>query len=111
MDTICIYEPQLSLLQHAYHPHSWGVDFNNMLSSSKPPSENVIGWLSWDGMPAVVVRDPDSGGLTAWSSAEPGKRWRTVDVRDVASEGRALSESDWKAAFERWFPNPSLSPK
>jgi hypothetical protein len=74
-----------------------------MLTSSKPPSENVIGWLSWDGMPALVVCDPADGGLTTWSSVEPGKRWRTVNVRDVASEGRTLSESDWKAAFARWF--------
>ena len=62
-----------------------------MLTSSKPPSENVIGWLFCDGMPALVVRNPADGGLATWSS---GKRWRTVDVRNVASEGRSLSESD-----------------
>jgi|TARA_B100001964_G_scaffold172280_1_gene189653 hypothetical protein len=74
-----------------------------MLTSSRPPSDNVIGWLSWDSMPGVVVRDPANGGLTAWSSVEPGKRWRTVDVLDLASEGRTLSESDWKEAFARGF--------
>ena len=77
----------------------------------EPPWDQVIEWYSWDGMPVVVVRNPSSGGLKAWSSADPGDPWRTVDVLDVASEARKLSESDWKAAFERWFPNPSLHPK
>jgi len=74
-----------------------------VLTSSRPSSDNVIGWLSWEGMPVAVVRNPSSGGLKAWSSADLGDPWRTVDVLDVASEARKLSENDWKAAFARWF--------
>ena len=74
-----------------------------MLTSSTPPRDNVIGWLSWDSMPAVVVRDSVSGNLAAWSSSSPGRRWRTVDVSDVLSEGRRLSESDWNSVFGHWL--------
>ena len=74
-----------------------------MLTSSNPPSEKVVGWPSWNGMPAVVVRDPANGGLTASSSVEPGKRWRIVNVLDVLSERRKFSESDWNSVFVRWF--------
>jgi|TARA_B100001971_G_C18254172_1_gene580640 hypothetical protein len=77
-----------------------------MLLGSKKvalPWGEVTDWYSWDCMPAVVVRDPAGGGLTAWSSADPGDPWRTVNVLDVASEGRKLSESDWQVAFVRWF--------
>ena len=68
-----------------------------------PPAKNVVDWLSWDGMPVVVVRDPESGNLAAWSSSSPGKRWRTVDVSDVLSEARRLSNSDWNSRFETWL--------
>ena len=68
-----------------------------------PPSNNIVERLSWDGMPVVVVRDPESGNLAAWSSVEPGKRWRTVDVSDVLSEARRLSYSDWNSRFEDWL--------
>jgi len=69
----------------------------------KPPWGEVTDWYSWEGMPVVVVRNPASGNLSAWSSSSPGKRWRTVDVSDVLSEARRLSESDWNSVFARWF--------
>ena len=54
-------------------------------------------------MPVVVVRDPESGNLAAWSSVEPGDPWRTVNVLDVFDEARRLSNSDWNSVFEPWF--------
>ena len=75
----------------------------SMPRALSPPSDNIVERLSWDGMPVVVVRNPASGNLSAWSSSSPGKRWRTVDVSDVLSEARRLSESDWNSVFARWF--------
>ena len=75
----------------------------SMPRALSPPSDNIVERLSWDGMPVVVVRNPASGNLSAWSSSSPGKRWRTVDVSDVLSEARRLSTSDWNSVFEDWL--------
>ena len=72
-----------------------------------PPSDNIVGLFNWDGMPVVVTRAPGDNAMSAWSSASPGKRWRAVPWPVVLDEGRSLSESDWNAAFDRWFQDPT----
>jgi hypothetical protein len=49
----------------------------------KPPWGEVTDWYSWDSMPTVVIRDPADGGLAAWSSSSPGKRWPERSILDA----------------------------
>ena len=49
----------------------------------KPLGREVTDWYSWASMPTVVIRDPADGGLIAWSSSSPGKRWPERSILDA----------------------------